>query len=74
MKESMQILIAETDTKIVNQLKNDLVSFGHKVFPGVTSGEDLMKYAELLNPSLIITDINLNGQPDGVEAIAPFTE
>jgi two-component system, cell cycle sensor histidine kinase and response regulator CckA len=70
MKESMRILIAESDIKIVNQLKNYLVSFGHKVFPGVTSGEDLMKFVELLNPSLIITDINLNGQLDGVEAIA----
>ncbi|MEJ2613608.1 MAG: response regulator [Ignavibacteriaceae bacterium] len=70
MKESMRILIAESDIKIVNQLKNYLVSFGHKVFPGVTSGEDLMKFVELLNPSLIITDINLNCQLDGVEAIA----
>ena len=51
-------------------IKNSLVSFGHKVFPSVTSGEDLMKHVELLNPSLIITDINLNGQLDGVEAIA----
>ncbi|MFZ0456652.1 MAG: response regulator [Ignavibacteriaceae bacterium] len=70
MRESMNILIAEADIKIVDQLKNYLVSFGHKVFPNVTSGEDLMKYVELLNPSLIITDINLNGQLDGVEAIA----
>ena len=55
MKESMQILIAETDTKIVNQIKNYLISFGHKIFPVVTIREDLMKNVALLNPSLIIT-------------------
>ena len=55
MKESMQILIAETDTKIVNQIKSYLISFGHKIFPVVTIGEDLMKNVALLNPSLIIT-------------------
>ena len=70
MKESMRILIAETDPKIVTQLNYYLASFGHKVLPVVTTGEDLMKHVELLNPSLIITDINLNGQLDGVEAIA----
>ncbi len=29
-----------------------------------------MEQVKLLNPSLIITDINLNGQLDGIEAIA----
>ncbi len=70
MKESMRILIAETDSKVVIQLNDCLASFGHKVFPVVTTGEDLMEQVKLLNPSLIITDINLNGQLDGVEAIA----
>jgi CheY-like chemotaxis protein len=70
MKESISILIAEVDTEISTKLKNYLSSFGHKVFPVVTSGEDLMDQAKLLNPSLIISDINLNGQLDGIEAIA----
>jgi DNA-binding NtrC family response regulator len=70
MKESMRILIAETDSNVVTQLNYCLASFGHKVFPVVTTGEDLMEQVKLLNPSLIITDINLNGQLDGVEAIA----
>jgi hypothetical protein len=47
MKESMQILIAETDTKIVNQIKNYLVSFGHKIFPVVRK-----KFEELLKKIL----------------------
>ncbi len=70
MKESISILIAEVDTEISTKLKNYLSSVGHKVFPVVTSGEDLMDQAKLLNPSLIISDINLNGQLDGIEAIA----
>ena len=70
MNESMKILIAEVDTKIVNQLENYLIPLGHKVYPAVASGEDLMEQVKILNPSLIITDINLNGQLDGIEAIA----
>jgi DNA-binding response OmpR family regulator len=70
MNESMRILLAEVDTGIAMHLKNYLNSFGHQVFPVVTSGEDLMEQVKLLNPSLIITDIDLNGQMDGIEAIA----
>ena len=70
MRKFLRILIAEVDIKIVAQVKKYLVSFGHRIFPIVTTGEDLMKQVSLLNPSLIITDINLNGQLDGVEAIA----
>ena len=70
MNEAMTILIAEVDTEIVSQLENLLVSLGHEVYPAVASGEALMQQAKLLHPSLIITDINLNGQVDGIEAIA----
>lgn len=70
MKEAMRILIAEVDEGIAAHLKDYLDTFGHKVLPVVTKGEDLMEQVKLLNPSLIITDINLNGQLDGIEAIA----
>jgi CheY-like chemotaxis protein len=70
MKETLRILIAEVDTEVTGQLRNYLVIFGHEVLPAVTSGEDLMEQTKLLNPSLIITDIHLNGQLDGIEAIA----
>lgn len=70
MRKFLRILIAEVDIKIVAQVKKYLDSFGHRIFPIVTTGEDLMKQVSLLNPSLIITDINLNGQLDGIEAIA----
>ncbi len=70
MNELMKILIAEVDTKIVSQLKNFLVPLGHVIYPAVASGEELMEQVKLLDPSLIITDINLNGQLDGIEAIA----
>jgi two-component SAPR family response regulator len=70
MKDSMRILIAEADVGIAEQLKNHLSSFGHEVLQVVSTGEALMENVKLLNPSLIITDINLNGQLDGIEAIA----
>jgi two-component SAPR family response regulator len=70
MKDPMRILIAEVDPIIKDQLIIYLSKLGHEVFPTVLSGEDLMEQVKLLSPSLIITDIHLNGQLDGIEAIA----
>jgi DNA-binding NtrC family response regulator len=64
------ILIAELDTVVALEIKHYLESLDFKVLPIVSKGEDLMEMAKILDPSLIITDINLLGQLDGIEAIA----
>ena len=70
MRDHFNILIAEADIGIAEQIKSYLNSTIHRVLMVVTTGEDLMENVKLLNPSLIITDISLNGQLDGIEAIA----
>ena len=64
------ILIAEPDTVVALEIKHYLESLDFKILPIVSKGEDLMEMAKIFNPSLIITDINLLGQLDGIEAIA----
>jgi two-component system, cell cycle sensor histidine kinase and response regulator CckA len=70
MNEQKTILIAEPDLVVASDIKKYLESLNFKVHPIVFKGEDLIDMAKMLDPSLIITDINLLGQLDGIEAIA----
>ncbi len=70
MNEQKTILIAEPDTIVALEIQHYLESLDFRVHPFVSKGEDLMDMAKILDPSLIITDINLLGQLDGIEAIA----
>jgi DNA-binding NarL/FixJ family response regulator len=74
MLKKKTILIAELDLKIAAEIKNYLISLGCEVYPIISRGEDLIEKVILLNPSLIITDINLNGSLDGIEAISRLEE
>ena len=64
------ILIAEPDILVAVDIKQYLESLDLKIHPVISKGEDLLDMAQTLDPSLIITDINLFGQLDGVEVIA----
>jgi DNA-binding NtrC family response regulator len=70
MDKQKTILIAETDNRVALEIKNYLESLDLKIHPILSKGEDLIDMAQTLDPSLIITDINLFGQLDGVEVIA----
>ena len=70
METQKTILIAEPDNLVALEIKNYLESLDLKIHPILSKGEDLIDMAQTLDPSLIITDINLFGQLDGVEVIA----
>ncbi|HVO75651.1 MAG TPA: response regulator [Ignavibacteriaceae bacterium] len=70
MDKQKTIIIAEPDVTAASEIKLYLESLDYKVHPVLWDGRDLLDAAESLNPSLIITDINLHGQLDGIEAIA----
>lgn len=70
MDKQKTILIAEADNRVALEIKNYLESLDLKIHPILSKGEDLMDMAQTLDPALIITDINLFGQLDGVEVIA----
>lgn len=67
MKEN-KILIVEDESIIAFDLEACLVDFGYDVV-GVTGfGEEAIKLADELKPDLVLMDIMLKGQMDGVTA------
>ena len=70
MKEQKTILIAEVDQGIGSEIKKYFESQGYYIHSILSTGEDLLVQARVLQPSLIITDTRLNGHIDGIEAIS----
>ncbi len=67
--ENTTILIAEDHTLVretLIYLLNNTPSY--KVLGGVSSGEEVVLMARRLNPDIIIMDINLSGEINGIEA------
>lgn len=62
-----KILIVDDEILLANNLKNQLQRFGYEVRIGPTSGKDAIPYTIHLKPDLVIMDIFLNGEPDGIE-------
>lgn len=69
-----KILIAEDDSVIGLDIRKHLENMGFKVSGIVQKGEELLKKAKKEKPALIITDISLMGEMDGIEAIARLDE
>ncbi len=63
-----KILIAEDDGIVSLDIKSVLESFGYEVPFVVSTGEDVIKKAEKFHPDLILMDISLKGNIDGIEA------
>ncbi|WP_321506830.1 response regulator [uncultured Methanoregula sp.] len=63
-----RILIVEDDEIIANLITTMLERKGYAVVGKVDSGEDAIRLAAELEPDLIIMDINLKGQLDGISA------
>lgn len=68
------VLLGEDDLITANCIKSNIERKGLKVIHIVESGEELIKSALYECPSLIITDISLKGQLDGIEAMARVSE
>ncbi len=68
--EEKQILVVE-DTVFYARLINDaLQKFGYNVSAVVPTGEEAISKAKELNPDLVLMDIVLQGEIDGIEAAA----
>jgi DNA-binding NtrC family response regulator len=74
MEIEITALIAEMDMKIACEIRDYVSALGHMVFPIVSRGEDLLEAGLFKQPTYIITDLNLAGQFDGIEAIARLEE
>ncbi len=63
------ILIAEDETIVSLDLKMLLRNHNFIVASTVSTGEELIAEYKLINPDLIIADLNLTGKVSGIEAL-----
>lgn len=62
------ILIVEDESLISLYLKRVLEGFGYSVLQTVETGAEAIRWAEVLRPELILMDIQLKGEMDGIES------
>jgi PAS domain S-box-containing protein len=65
---SPKILIVEDDTSTAAMIRGLLISFGYSTSGIVSSGEDAIEKCERFHPNLVLMDIKLEGEMDGIEA------
>lgn len=66
--EKASILIVEDEHIVAMDIQNSLEHNGYQIVGRADRGEDAIKKAGELRPSLILMDINLKGEMDGIEA------
>ncbi|MDZ7756338.1 response regulator [Rhodohalobacter sp.] len=64
-----KILIVEDDMIISLVVENMIKKLGHELVGKAASGEDAIKLAEEHKPDIILMDIRLKGDIDGIEAV-----
>ena len=62
-----KILVVEDETIVARDIQQSLTRLGYDVPTTATTGEEAIRKAKEINPDLIIMDIVLKGQMDGVE-------
>lgn len=64
-----KILIVEDDKVVAQMVSRRLEVMGYKVVGILNAGEEAVKMTPQLNPDLVLMDIGLSGDIDGVEAV-----
>ncbi len=63
-----RVLIVEDDAIINRHLQTCLLKVGYQVVGTASSGSEAIKLAHLVSPDLVLMDISLHGDIDGIEA------
>ncbi|MDP6019620.1 MAG: response regulator, partial [Candidatus Latescibacteria bacterium] len=63
-----QILVVEDEPIVSLDLQQRVERMGYRVPAVVASGEEAIESAQDSTPDLVLMDINLHGEMDGVEA------
>lgn len=63
-----KILVVEDERVVARDIEKRLKKLGYVVPASVASGEEAIKKVEELRPDLVLMDIRLKGQMDGIEA------
>jgi CheY-like chemotaxis protein len=74
MKAKKKVLIVEDEMIIALLLERMVTNLDHQVIDKVTSGEEAISAAKKHQPDLILMDIRLKGEMDGIEAMLHIHE
>jgi PAS domain S-box-containing protein/diguanylate cyclase (GGDEF)-like protein len=66
--EKVRILVVEDERIVSMDLQRRLKSMGYEIAGSAVSGEEAIQKAEALNPDMVLMDVMLDGQLDGIEA------
>ena len=72
--ENIEILLAEDEEITARFIRISLERLGYKIAGVVSKGEDLILQLIFKLPTIIISDISLRGELDGIEALARIQE
>lgn len=64
----ISLMLVEDERVVAFDLKNQLQSFGYQVTSTVASGEQAISQIGIVVPDLVLMDIHLDGEMDGVDA------
>ena len=70
MMTTTRILLVEDESIVAIDIGNRLTRLGYEVTAIAASGEDAINQAQQTNPDLVLMDIKLKGDMDGIEAAA----
>ena len=63
-----KILVVDDETVLVMDLEEELTAMGHEVVGTAASGDEAIEKARALRPDLILMDIAMPGNKDGIDA------
>lgn len=72
--ESPKILVVEDENIVALDIKNRLKKLGYSVPSIASTGEEAVKKAEITSSDLVLMDIMLKGDMDGIEAAEKIRE
>ena len=65
----LRILVVEDESVIALDIRNTLTRLGYDVVATAASGEEAIRCAQQLRPDVVLMDIHLQGELDGIEAV-----
>jgi CheY-like chemotaxis protein len=72
--ENIKVMVVEDENIVALDIKNKLKSLGFTVLPVISSGEEAIEKAYECKPDLILMDIMLKGEIDGIDAAKKILE
>jgi response regulator RpfG family c-di-GMP phosphodiesterase len=70
----IRILVVEDESLVAKDIQNMLISLGYEVIDVVSTGEEAIRLAESTSPDLVLLDIVLKGEIDGIVAAEKIWE